>query len=79
MVDRQKGDCCGRSKLQTNKEVMQDNKQIAAHKIIVLGECNVGKTSIVQQYINKKFEHDTSTYNTSSSFFRKEVEVMDSK
>ena len=27
-------------------------------KIILLGECGVGKTSLIKAYLNKKFDHN---------------------
>ena len=42
-------------------------------KVIMLGESDVGKTSIINSFINEKFEQNISTSN--SAFFCKEMVV----
>ena len=48
---------------------MNDNTQIEAFKVVLLGESGVGKTSIISQFIESSFQEDlqTSTGGTFSS------------
>ena len=47
-------------------------------KIILLGESNTGKTSIISQYIKQTFIKEYST-TISSDIIQKEIEIQDKK
>ena len=51
----------------------KENEEIKALKIILLGENGVGKTSIINRYINNEFNPDNQNETLGSSFFTKEV------
>lgn len=48
-------------------------ENVYAIKVIMLGESDVGKTSIINSFISEKFEQNISTAN--STFFSKEMVV----
>ena len=54
----------------------KENKDIKQLKIILLGENGVGKTSIINRYINNEFNSDTFNETLGSSFFTKEVKKL---
>ena len=54
----------------------KEKEEIKALKIILLGENGVGKTSIINRYINNEFNPDNQNETLGSSFFTKEVKKL---
>jgi len=56
---------------------MSENKE-KIYKVVLLGEAGVGKTSLIQRYINNKFSDDYVTSFT-AQFLRKVIDFSDGK
>ena len=54
----------------------KEKEEIKTLKIILLGENGVGKTSIINRYINNEFNPDNQNETLGSSFFTKEVKKL---
>ena len=54
-------------------KIMTENESGYVIKLIMLGESGVGKTSIINSFINENFEQNISTAN--SAFFSKDIYV----
>lgn len=55
---------------------MKKGDQLPHFKIVLLGPARVGKTSIIQRYINDQFNINTIS-TTQTAFFQKELDLVD--
>ena len=56
----------------------EDNEEVKRIKVILVGETGVGKTSIINRYVNDIFNEDTLSTITASCF-EKEIVLNDKK